>query len=272
MNLSIIKITFVLLVTMSVTACNKKKQPEVPKAPPIDANIAIADVSSNNCLNVEKVLQRIQDKNFTAPAAVMTTNLKNISEISKSKLEFFSYATFNYKEANANDLEFLTQAKQNECQTIELLSASKEVLTYRISEHSDRFIKFRLQNSYRADLSDTEKKAMYERIQPYEYTIVYLSERSLKIIEKYQSVDPLCQSKTYLDFEVEKNISWAPTTSELPSAYEINPDYLSLVRNAINTEVTSSTTVVSGTVGILSKVEIEQIMNTPPRDELKLCN
>lgn len=294
------------------TACNKTHSDVEPEVP-IKAEVMIADISANKCLNIQKLATQLQNPQFNVPAAIMTTDLKALNNISRAKTEYFSYATFYYKLTKANDLNIFTSAHQNDCQTIQLLTASNEVLTYNITDHSENQITFALTDTYQENIPDYEKKVLEERLEPYEYVLTYISTHEIKLVVKFRSIDPLCDDKKYLKFEITKNISWSESQDGLPKQYQMDPYYLGAVQQALAGAVSTTldttattnppppppvffawtaadtdpvtptdptvvitpiepTEPVRSPIDIISVDEIQKIMLTPIRDELKLCS
>lgn len=268
--------TLLMLLTLLTltTACQKKNSDEglafFALIPP-KAEILISDVSSDKCLNLEKFMGQIENPQFSFPAATMITDFKPISGMSSSKNQFFSFSTFYYKQSKANQLALFNEVKQPDCSSIQILSTSRELLTYQITESSDLHITFQLQNKWSETMHKKQKEALYNRIQPYEYTVIYASKNNLKIIEKYTTVDPLCESKKLLKLEITKYISWAQNENELPTRYEIEPQYYNQVKSAVLNEAQDVLPDLD-LAGTLSTEEIKRIMNLPIKNELKFCN
>lgn len=238
--------------------------------------IALAEISSDNCLNLEKLSSIFQSPSFSVPAAVMTTSLKSVGDISISKLNYFSYATFNYKTANANELGLFTIVRQKDCKTVQMLSASEEVMMYEVTNSSDKEITVRLKDRFRDSMSAAQKKAFYDRQQPYVYHFKYLSANSIEITEKYTTIDSLCATKKQLNFEIRKVVNWARIPAALPQTYEIDAQYINQVKASILGEsiVMTEPPITPPTIDtpqVLSVENIRSIMRSPIKDELKLC-
>lgn len=302
--------TFLTSLIFLTSACNRSHS-DTETLVPLKAEVLIADISANKCLNLEKLNTQLQNPQFNVPAAIMITNLKPLNDISRDKTEFFSYSSFYYKVTKARDLNLFTAAHQTDCQSIQLLTASNEVLTYNITDHADNQITFVLTDAYQENIPDYEKKTLENRLEPYEYTVTYVSAHEIKVIEKFRSIDPLCDKKGSLKFEITKNISWADVDVELPKQYQVDPSYLSTVQQALQVATTplppvsifsaalevnadpvaptdpTVTPPVDPVVvapptelndparrptDIISVDEILKIMQTPIRDELKLCS
>ncbi len=268
------KLTITLLLLILTVACQQKNNDDPSTLPnffPLKAEILISDVSSDKCLNLEKLMRQMENPLFSFPAATMNTGFKSISDISSTKNQFFSFSAFYYKQGKANQLGLFNEVKQTDCNTIEILSTSREVLTYKIIESSELHIRFQLQNKWSETMTKKQKEALFERIQPYEYTVIYASKNNLKIIEKYTTVDPLCETKNLLKHELTKQISWAQNENELPTRYEIDSAYYDIVKNAV---LVDPTVVLpqQDLARTLAVTEIKSIMTTPIRNELKLCN
>lgn len=261
-----------LLVFLPLTLISCKPKTEaIIEEPVLPSEIALADVSSEKCLNLEKFSRLFQSPQFSVPASVMTTDLKPISEMSQSKINYFSYATFYYKVSRANELGLFTEIRQKDCKTVQMLSASEEVLTYEVVSSNEKQITIKLIDKFRETLNKAHKEALFERQQPYQYTFTYLTPNSMVISEKYKTVDPLCTSKNPLNFEVRKRLSWAGRISDLPQNYEIESKYLTQVRDSLMPEASS----------LIPSVEIPEsfsvdairtVMRSSLRDELKLCS
>ncbi len=273
MKANFFKITIQILSLALLVSCqNNSNDSSTPSdLNPLKAEILISDVSSDKCLNLEKLTMRLNNPRFSFPAAIMTTNYKPVSEISSAKSDFFSFSTFYYKQTKANELALFSEVKQTDCTSLQILSASREVLTYKIVENSDLYIKFQLADSFRETMSTVQKQASFDRIQPYEYTVIFASKNNLKVIEKYKSVDPLCESKKTLKMEITKNIAWAQTEAELPSRYEMNAGYFGKVKSAVQVDPTVALPELD-TAGTVAVTDIKTIMNLPIRNELKYCN
>ncbi len=228
------KLSLLALTIGLASSCNRTRNLDTTtSAAPQKAEVMIGDISANKCLNIEKLNKQLEDPKFAVPAAIMTTNLKPLTEISRAKTEFFAYSSFYYKVTQANELNIFTTAHQDDCKTIQLLSASNEVLTYNITDHSEQQITFVLTDIYNENMIDIEKKTFAKRTQPYEYTVTYISPNEFKVTEKFKSIDPLCENIEYLKFEVTKNISWAQTAGGLPQQYTVDPYFLGLVQHAM---------------------------------------
>ena len=269
------KFTLMSIVLVLSLGCQKSNPPEEEIVPEIlntpKAEILISDISSDKCLNLEKLMQQLDSPQFSFPAAVMHTDFKTITNIPLHKSHYFAFSTFYYKQRKANELALFNQVKQNACDTLEIQSASREPILFKIIENSELHIRFQLVGMAQESLQKKQKEAFLERIQPFEYTVIYASKNKLKIIEKYKSVDPLCESKNTIKLEVTKSITWAQTEAELPSRYQINSTYYADVRSAALTDAIDSLPVLDS-VGTLSVDEIRHMMSLPIRNELKYCN
>ncbi len=273
MKANIFKVT-VLLLTLAIAVSCQKKSDDSDNAAGLNnlkAEILISDVSSDMCLNLEKLNKHLNNPQFAFPAAIMTTDYKPVSEISSAKSDFFSFSTFYYKQTKANELALFNEVKQPDCTSVQILSASREVLTYKVVENSELHIKLQLTDTFRDTMTKMQKQASFDRIQPYEYTVIFASKNNLKIIEKYKSVDPLCETKKSLKMEITKNIAWAQTDAELPSRYEMNAGYFGKVKNAVQIDPAVVLPELD-TAGTVAVADIKTIMNLPIRTELKYCN
>lgn len=261
-----------LLVFLPLTliACKPKMDEKIEESA-VPAEIALADVSSEKCLNLEKFSRVFQSPNFLVPAALMTTDLKPISEMTQSKVNYFSYATFYYKAARANELGLFSEIRQKDCKTVQMLSASEEVLTYEVVSSNEKQITIKFLDKFRETLNKAHKEALFERQQPYQYTFTYLTPNSMVISEKYKTVDPLCTTKDPLNFEVRKKLSWAGRWSDLPQSYEIESKYLTQVKDSLMPEALSliSSAEISESFSVDA---IRAVMRSSLRDELKLCS
>lgn len=267
------KITILFFILNFTIACSKNQNSETPaqgSAP--KAEVVFSEVSANNCLNLEKIMSQLNSPLFLFPAAIMSTNLKPISEMSLNKSQYLSYTNFYYKTGIPTDLNMMKVASQNECDTIQLLTSSHEILNFKITEHSADYIKFELTDTFSDSISVTKQKALFDRIQPYAYLITYLSANSLKIVEKFSTIDPLCLSKDPIRLEVTKIVSWANKASELPENYDVDSNYLNTVKSTLLNPPLMVVDPVISSDSSVSVVDIKTIMATAIRDELKLCN
>lgn len=250
-------------------SCKPKNDPHV-KEEPINAAIALEDVSSGECLNLEKFSQFFQSSNFLAPAAMMTTNFKSLNDMPLPKLQYFSYAAFYYKTARANELGLFNQIRQKGCKTVQMLSASEEVMTFNVINSSKKEITIKLTEKFRDSMNVTQKKALYDRQQPYQYHFKYISPTHMVVTEKYRTVDPLCITKNNLAFEIQKDLQWAGRVSDLPQAYSIDAQYLAQIKDSLVADTVKISSLVTE-----EKVPVETIryvMQSPLKEELKLCN
>lgn len=267
MNVS--KKLLLVFLPLFLVACKSKKE-EVIEEVIIPSEVALADVSSGNCLNLEKLSRVLQSPQFSVPAAMMTTSLKPIGEMPQAKLNYFSYATFNYKISTANELGLFTQIRQKDCKTVQMLSASEEVLTFEVVDASEKEITIKLKDKFRDTMTVVQKKALFERQQPYQVTYKYLSPHSLVITEKYNTVDPICISKTALSFELRKDLHWASRVGELPQNYEIDTQYLNQVKDSVTPEALAQVSSLETPENIPVET-IRAVMRSPLKEELKLC-
>ncbi len=274
MKSATVKIICLAITTTFLFACdnNSGSGGGKPALPPVSPKIGLPDVSANNCLSIEKVMAHVRNPAFTHPASVMHSNLKPISEMSSSKNTYFSYSNFYYKSAPISELNVLHVIKQDECNTVQLQTASREVLNFKVTENSANHVKFELTETFNEEVPTERREALGARIQPYEYHITYLNENSLKIVEKFRTVDALCDTKNTLRFEVTKILAWAANASELPQSYDMDSSYLALVKSALIVIPPSMPDeLVPGTVTKVSLENINAVMTTPIRDEFKLC-
>ncbi len=270
-----VQVAMLIFIFAFSTACHRNEMHDEPVKPiALKAKILISDVSANNCLNLEKLNTLLQNPQFDVPAAIMTTNFKPLNSITQSKTDYFSYSSFYYRVTKANDLNLFTTAHQSDCQSIQLLTASNEVLTYTITEHSENQITFVLSDVYPENIPDYQKKKMADRLEPYEYTLTYVSSQEIKLIEKFRSIDPLCDEGEFLQFETTKNISWTENADGLPKQYQIDPLYLAAVQQSLPVVAppVGSEEPVRSSTNIITVEEILKIMLTPIRDELELCS
>ena len=156
-SLSKIPTIFIPLALIFSSGCNHHNNDEQSLVAP-KAEVMISDISVNKCLNLEKLAAQLQNPQFNVPAAIMTINLHPLNDISRAKTEFFSYSSFYYKLTKANGLNLFTSAHQIDCQSIQILTASNEVLTFNITEHSENQITFVLTDTYQENIPDYEKK------------------------------------------------------------------------------------------------------------------
>ena len=261
-----------VLLPLTMFACTPKSGEVVPPEPPRPSAIAFSEVSSGHCFNLEKFSRAFQDPQFNLPAAIMTTDLKPNGTISPTKLSYYSYATFNYKAAQANEMGLFTQVRQRDCKTVQMLTASEEVLTYQVTNvaASGTQITIKLQDKFRDTLNAAYKKALFERQQPYEYTFKYLSPNHIEITEKYTTVDAICTSKNPLSFTIRKDLVWAGRAVDLPQSYMVEAGYLNQVKESLMPEVQSQipTTEIPENVSV---DVIRAVMQAPLKAELKLC-
>ncbi|AZZ36629.1 hypothetical protein CIK05_07445 [Bdellovibrio sp. qaytius] len=262
-----------LFVYLSLTliACTPKSDQAAAKSEPaMSSEIALSDVSSGNCLNLEKLSRVFQNPLFSVPAAIMTTDLKAVGEMPISKLQYFAYATFNYRTANANELGLFTQIRQKDCKTVQMLSASEEVMTFEVTAATDKEITIKLVDKFRDNMTAAQHKGLLERQQPFEYTFKYLGPNRMTIAEKYTTVDPLCTSKTALTFEIHKDLAWAGRETDLPHGYGIEATYLNQVKESLLPEVQDQIAT-SETPQDIPIDTIRSVMRSALKAELKLC-
>lgn len=261
----------VFLLPFTFLACTPSSGgSSVPEEPAMPSAIALSDITSGKCLNLEKLSRIFQNPLFKVPAAIMTTDLKPIGEMSSSKLNYFSYAAFYYKTAHANELGLFTQIRQKDCKTVQMLSASEEVLTYEVTASSEKEISIKLMDKFRDTMNVAEKKALFERQQPFEYSFKYIDPNHIVFSEKYTTVDVLCTSKKPLTFAIRKDLYWAGRTADLPQSYMIETSYLNQVKESLMPEVQNQipTTELPESISIDL---IRTVMQAPLKAELKLC-
>jgi hypothetical protein len=229
--------------------------------------IQAANVQSNNCLNVGRLVNYISHPGFNYPGTVMTVDFHPLTDVTSSQMQFYAYSSFYKKNGMINKMGLFTRADQDDsCSTVQLEAASGEKLVYDITDHSPTQITFRLNTKeMNSDLADHLRDSFKNRKQPYEYTVTYLSPTQIKIAEKYHAPDAVCGNKRSVDFEVVKMVSWSRDDSGLPGSYEINPNYISSVKSALQNQPALSSE------NVLSLADISSVMSTPLRDELKMC-
>lgn len=264
------KLLLVLLPLVLVACKSNKEEEEAAEETVIPSEVALADVSSGNCLDLEKLSRVLQSPQFSVPAAIMTTNLKPLDLMPQAKINYFSYATFNYKVSAVNEMGLFTQIRQKDCKTVQMLSASEEVMTFEVVDSSEKEITIKLKDKFRDTMVAAQKKALFERQQPYQITYKYLSPHSLAITEKYSTVDPLCISKSALSFEIRKDLHWASRVTELPQNYEIDTQYLNQVKESVAPEALAQVTSLEAPENIPVE-SIRAVMRSPLKEELKLC-
>jgi hypothetical protein len=261
---------FFLFFTTSLLLFSCKPKQDVLIKPVVKADIALTDVTSNGCLNLEKLSAIFLNSEFSAPASVMTTNLKPLEELSSNKTRYFAYATFNYKTLNANELGLFSQTRQKDCKNVQMLSASEEILNFQIVSSSEDEVTIKLLDKFKDKLTTAHKKALFDRQQPYEITYKFVSPTHMIITEKYRTVDPICTNKNTLSFEIRKEVNWASYPNDLPQSYAIDSQYLTLVKESIPADPTVNPSALE-TPESISVSSILAVMKTPVKEELKLC-
>ena len=268
--MSVTKKVLLVFLPFIFVACKSKKEEQAVEEPVIASEVALAEVTSGSCLNLEKLSRVLQNPQFSVPAAIMTTSLKPIGEMSPSRLNYFSYATFNYKISTVNELGLFTQLRQKDCKTVQMLSASEEVMTFEIVSSSQDEITIKLKDKYRDTMIAAHKKALFERQQPTQLSYKFTPPHSLLITEKYSTVDPICVSKESLSFEIRRDLRWASRVSELPQSYNIDSEYLNHVKESVLAEALGQVSVFESPENV-SVEAIRAVMRTPLKEELKLC-
>lgn len=256
--------------TLVLTACKPNSGKSNPEQPEIPSQVALTDVSTGGCLNLEKLSRIFQNPAFSVPAAMMTIDLKSIGEIPQSKLNYFSFATFNYRIANINQMGLFNQVRQKDCKTVQMLSASEEVLTFKVTDFNEKEITIKLVEKFRDSLNTTHKQALMDRQQPFEYSFKYINSNQMEILQKYTTVDAICTSKNPLTFEIRKALHWAGRFSALPKKYGIQATYLNQVKESLMPEEQSQFNAIESSDDI-SVDMIRLVMHLPLKAELKLC-
>jgi hypothetical protein len=261
------KIIGFLSVLVLMTACTKRGDHPADPFFLFGPEIQAANVETGDCLNVGKIVNYLNHPSFVYPGSVMTIDFHPVTDISGSQAQFYSYSTFFHKTGTINAMGILPRAEQDgSCSQIQMDTSTGEKLVYDITNHSANEITFRLNpKELDQNLPDHIHNSLKNRPQVYEYTVTYLSPTQLKIAEKYHAPDALCGNKRPVDLEVVKIVSWSRQVSGLPGSYEINPNYLSNVKNSLQTQPTLSAE------NVLSLADIHNVMSTPVRDEFKMC-
>lgn len=259
-----LKLFLIMLTIIVLSSCSPKGD---SSASVIKSSISRDDISSGNCMNIGKLMGLIQDPRFTYPVQTMVTDLKALVPISENQIDYFSFVNFNYTNLNVDHAGLFPQVQQPDCQTVQILSASNDILTFNITESSDRHLKFVLVDTFGDGVSDDLKKALYARDQPYEYTVDMISDTSLNYSEKFRTINPICDASPTVELMVTKNVSWGETAADLPDHFIVNLDYFSKVLEAIN-----STPSDDEKLGNLSVKEIQEIMATSIRTDIESCN
>lgn len=268
--MNVAKKVLLVFLPFILLSCKSKKDEQVVEESIIASEVALADVSSGGCLNLEKLSRVLQNPQFSVPAAIMTTSLKPISEMPPSRLNYFSYAAFNYRISTVNELGLFTQLRQKDCKTVQMLSASEEVLTFEVVSSSQDEITIKLKEKFRDTMIAAHKKALFERQQPHQVSYKFTPPHSLMITEKYSTVDPICVSKESLSFEIRKDLHWASRVSELPQSYQIDSEYLNHVKESVLTEALGQVSAFESPDNVTVEA-IRAVMRTPLKEELKLC-
>lgn len=262
---------------ISLISCEKSSSPPAPQM----ENIKLSDISDGNCLNLEKLSNYTQMAEFNFPAAMLTTDFKILSESNNKKSVFLNYASFFYKQAPINQMGLFTAISQKECKEIIIKTASQELLTYKITEHSGQHLQFSLTEQYADDMPSYKKDSLKERLQPTEYTIVFLPDSSLKMTIKYKTIDPLCDGKNPTTAEITKKVFWRQSYAELPQSYEINSTYFNAVKQALasaptpdpsDPPITSMELETPTDYEMVDINEIRRISGQPLASEWKMCH
>lgn len=267
--MNVLKKSLLVFLPFALTACKSKKE-EVIEEPIIASEVYLADVSSGNCLNLEKLSRALQNPQFSVPAALMTTDLKPIGDMSQAKLNYFSYAAFNYRTSTVNELGLFTQIRQKDCKTVQMLSASEEVMNFEVVDSAEDEISIKLKEKFRDTMAAAQKKALFERQQPYYMTFKYVSPHHMVITERYSTVDPICVTKNSLSFDIRKDLHWASRTVDLPQDYEIDSTFLNQVKESMRPEALAQVPSLE-TPEHVSVDSIRTVMHLPLKEELKLC-
>jgi len=268
-----VKQSFLILTLglMIFTACSKKAEDTsnvIPKElnQQINPKIQLPEVSSDGCLNLEKLMARMQAPGFHFPALRMTTHMRSLTAASSDKIKYLAHSNFYYRSSPANRLIPFTTVTQPNCQTLQMTTASNQKLTYKITEATSTRLKFELTQDKPAEIPKFQQEALLKRIQPYEFDVQYISENNLKVVEKFKMIDSLCQKKKFDDkLETTQVYFWASSTEELPQQLEVDSGFLVEVLSSLKNPITVAQQ------PLLTVSEIKQIMTTPIMDELKRC-
>ena len=286
--------TIIISLTVFLTACEKKQteqhpnETSSPSTPRYNSEILIAEIATNGCLNLEKLMALMNRPEFTHNASIATTNFKTLSDVSQQRKQFHAYSAMDYKELPLNEIQLLSGVQQSDCKTLKMQSASHENIDFDITESSDKHLALKLKETFPEDMPDYKKKSLSNRLQPYKYTVTYNSGYSLSITTQYQSFDPICESKKAISFESTKIISWANDPDALPANFEIDKDFLENLKSALASadtppEVSPTPTPVISLINLrtndlitistntLSVPEIKKLTESPLREGLVQC-
>jgi hypothetical protein len=258
---------FVYVVLSFLASCVPNSSQDDAKSPTsVAAAIQLSEISSGSCLNIEKLMARIQNPLFQYPVQLVVTNMVPLTPMPESLIEFFSYVTFRYLRYGSDHARIFPQVRQADCQNVEVMTASHNILNFKIIESSPRHLKFQFVNQFADSVAGDLQKALWARNQPYEYSLDYVSESSVNYTERYRTIDPTCQKNAIVDLMVYKNLTWSEADANLPDHFQIVPSYLEktlLAEQATATDLQM--------LGLLSVVEIQAFMAQPLRQDIVTC-
>ncbi|MBC7741331.1 MAG: hypothetical protein H7061_03985 [Bdellovibrionaceae bacterium] len=271
MKHKIIKLSLLTLCTSALFSCGSGNSPNGAAQKRVNPDLELSEVSSNNCLNLEKVMARLQDPVFQYPTAIMTTNLRAVNEQSPAQLQYFSKTNFYYKTGVPADLNLMTVGHQQNCETVQIMTASREALVFKIVDHSATTLKLEFTAPFREDITTPRRDALTTRNQPYAYEITYLDKNNLKIVEKFKSFDVRCETNDIIRLEATKLLSWNRDAAQLPQSYEVSSEFLTTVKSTFELIPAVPEEPVAGSMSAITVENIRAVMKTKIRDDLKRC-
>ncbi len=256
-------ILILMIISIYFLSCEKEhqNQPEQPQAVQ-NIQMRLEDISSQNCINLEKVsqlLDQIENQTVKPMIRQITTNVEIVSEepLQNNFLIRMSYGFFKITDASQFTWSDFKYAKQNDCESLTLDQQQSQI--FKVDYHSLSVI----------TLKGPENET---------YTLEWISENHFKISHGYETSDILCDpyKKVFIQFEKDFNWNKDSINRELIESLLINANYLQNVTKASG--ASSDVLYRDDPQGnlqnhrFLSVAELKKLSDAPLQTEFLNCN
>jgi hypothetical protein len=184
---------------------------------PLKSEVALAEVSTEACLNLEKYILAIQSLNPSPFIRQVTTdvNFSSPFALPKNFTLRLAYGNFGVEETTFASISYLKPVEQTNCETVIIKNTSNQPEVYKITQSSPTLLKF-----------ENESGEIY--------TYEWINPQELKVRVTHDTGDFLCNERSTINVQVARTLSWNPDfiqAANLPENY-INSNLLAMVVDA----------------------------------------
>lgn len=231
------------------------------------------ELALDGCINITFLQSRFEESAGHYPALVATTDFQADPDLSVTKIQFQTYASFDLRDIETQDIQFLIQPVQEGCSRVRAKTVSGEELVFQISQQRETGISLSLQDPSNADLSRYRKEGLRNKRQPIRYDVSIIAPTHLRIQTTYRGFDPHCRSQRIVISKIQRDYYWAPDSSSLPIQVGVQQTFLQSFLSTLQPQEAGYYEIVSQEDGfaLVNVSDMRSLLTKSVKDELSKC-